>query len=689
MAASFRVAAPKLTGGVRAVKFAIVLLDQFAAILFRASLTCGKFAATQESNAVSEATMHTHTADSEHFHGSAAIQNALLARSSRTAVREHANISVGDLDESLDSVASAKLFGGIVDAYASVAASLTDAGMAVGEKVGNVAIVVGNRVIEPPRLTLDMDQNLADQVGRDVATLGTIAEDSAEIAVQQSINLAKTTLEHAQKTAEEGAKLATAVGNFIADRAVELAEEVKKFLDCLMTPANLCHMLIGNDCDCDAGSYVRLYSNRMEMRCIFQTQSEFRKGFGFDGSGAMTFGNQIEQASEAADQALMTRDEALKELQEEKEPIEAECETELTVAVVGVAQWSRGPEVTAIVEDNGDTTITLTGSVRASLDIIVTGQGSCSYTLTKGVLFSLQMVATLVGSGVLTGTIEMSHDAEFDISATVTAKKNGEATVEVSNGRITHKESVAMVASAEASLTLSFGPELVVWPMPGIPITFAPKINAEASAIGSIGYTPAVSVYTDFEIDGFGLPEWLKDLMNDDFLMQKIRDAMVRGGEALLEQQLRGSCWPSNPLDETIRKAVRKAARDAGDLLANLIPELGLKWDFQPISLLKPLKLFCKEVWSTPENLAEAPCAAELGCEAAGRDPPDESEVEVVPPEQVSSPAISQEENAPGCPSIIPKMGDRFIELGDFRIAESVDNGEDLLAISHKDLSHS
>ena len=126
----------------------------------------------------------------------------------------------------------------------------------------------------------------------------------------------------------------------------------------------------------------------------------------------------------------------------------------------------------------------------------------------------------------------------------------------------------------------------------------------------------------------------------------------------------------------------------AGNALADLIPGLGLKWDYLPLELLRPRKLWCKEVLTYPEGSAfeEVPCAAELGCQAAGQDPPDESEVEVVPPEQVATPSVSRPSGAPNpsCPNDGSglKMGKGFLQLGKFRIAEI---GCCHLSISHED----
>ncbi|CAE7906394.1 unnamed protein product, partial [Symbiodinium microadriaticum] len=620
----------------------------------------------QESNTSSEALIDMHTAGSEHLQGSSGdVQSALLARSSRSASHGRANASVEDLylDESL----SGKFLGGFVDAFQSTFDALQDAGTTVafefhsetiGSAVANVAVVVGNRVVEPPKLKWnDLGGSLrdfAEDIGQDAMSVGEITlgttTEVAEIAVTQAVTLAKTTLEHAKKTAEQGAKIAEAVGRFIADQARAFGEEVAKvgplvaglgqelwsemmsFLNCVKPSTSLCQVLIGRECDCSAGSYVKVFTDRMEMRCVFSRTSEFSQGFGIKAMQAM----------------------------QKKRP-EGLCETELKVAVDGVTQWS--PDIKATVKDNGDTLI-----------------------LGLRVMINLQMVFLLVGKGVLTGTIEMSNDVDFQISASVNVKKNGESS-----------EAVKIGASAEAMLRFSAGPELIVWPMPGIPVTFSPKFHAEAKAKGTIehqhpvegksAFVEAVSLYIDFTITGFAIPEWLQDLLKDDFLKDMIKDAIRDGGAKAMIKMMSGpmQCLPGA---SALTDRIMDAALSAGNALADLIPGLGLKWDYLPLELLRPRKLWCKEVLTYPEGSAfeEVPCAAELGCQAAGQDPPDESEVEVVPPEQVATPSVSRPSGAPNpsCPNDGSglKMGKGFIQLGKFRIAEI---GCCHLSISHED----
>ena len=99
------------------------------------------------------------------------------------------------------------------------------------------------------------------------------------------------------------------------------------------------------------------------------------------------------------------------------------------------------------------------------------------------------------------------------------------------------------------------------------------------------------------------------------------------------------------PGASAVTNQIMDAAREAGNLLAGLIPNLGLKWDFKSIYILKPQKLFCKEVWTTPD-FENSPCADQLGCGTAGQGAADESEVEVVPPEQVRPPTVNRHQVA-------------------------------------------
>ncbi|CAE7245113.1 unnamed protein product [Symbiodinium natans] len=135
------------------------------------------------------------------------------------------------------------------------------------------------------------------------------------------------------------------------------------------------------------------------------------------------------------------------------------------------------------------------------------------------------------------------------------------------------------------------------------------------------------------------------------------------------------------PGSSAVTEPIKAAARRAGDALANLIPGLGLKWLFKALTLLQPQKLFCEDVWRTPNGHSgeRSSCAQEIGCKTAGRGPPSEEEVELVPPEYIRS-AAQPLKNSGACHDI--PMGDKFIQLGKFRIAD-IDGRH--LSISHQD----
>ena len=80
-------------------------------------------------------------------------------------------------------------------------------------------------------------------------------------------------------------------------------------------------------------------------------------------------------------------------------------------------------------------TLALTDKYKSQLPVSI-----CPHAL-PGVMISLQMVATLVGEGVLTGTIHMRNDAEFEVHAHGWVNEDGSFSAHVSNpGTFRHQE---------------------------------------------------------------------------------------------------------------------------------------------------------------------------------------------------------------------------------------------------------
>ncbi|CAE7035068.1 unnamed protein product [Symbiodinium sp. CCMP2592] len=438
------------------------------------------------------------------------VQGALIARSSAMSL---ANASGKDSDNSLDAVVSGKLFGDAFNTFKGIAETLKKSGMTVGTAFANTAVVVGNSVIDPQKIRFDdlggTFKDYVNHIGSTAVAVGEVAADTAmdvaQTAVEQTIQLAKTTLEHAKKTAEQGVKMATKVGKFLAEKAKQFGSEiakvgplvagfavaaweaVKKWVSCFKDSSSLCQVLIGRVCDCNAGSEVKIdpfNPTYMKVRCVFSKTSDFTQGFGIsaskdsNGKENVLPGKEYQQAYKMLGQAMKTRDQALKELETPAAP--GKCEAGLNVAVDGVSQFS--PDLTMEVNTDGWTKIAIKGNIRTSFDTLVSGQGSCQYTLAKPlhdpikqvvcaskfcIIIMLSTSVKLVGKGVLTGTIEMSNEASFDVDATVELDKHGRSRVLADSPGMKHQEAITIGASAEASVTLSVGPELMATRLEG------------------------------------------------------------------------------------------------------------------------------------------------------------------------------------------------------------------------------
>ncbi|CAE7235037.1 unnamed protein product [Symbiodinium sp. CCMP2592] len=630
----------------------------------------------------------------------------------------------------------------VADEVGSTVDMLVRAGLTVGTVTANAAVVVGNQYIRNPTLLYqDLSGSIKDAVrsmkSGTFPAMPAPLEDFApagQLIAQTGVRLRGVMLEHANKMAGEGRKLGLEMGHRMLQGLPITA------LNCIVHHFSLCELLIGHECDCSHGrSYVRLGNDGqwVEMQCTYTKTSDFTTGFGItasvDSNGDTESGALPGTARER--EAINDFNDMVDNIKKsmngpgamQKQSPPGSCEAGLEVAIDGISKFT--PVLYTKAWSNGDTRFDVQGTVLVSYETMVSGQGSCSYTLTRGVpkkpitkvicaapfciLISLQMVATLVGEGVLTGTIHMRNDAEFSIRAHGTVKEDGSFNVYVDKPTLTrNQDQVEMAASAAASLKLSVGPELVVWPMPGIPLTFHPTLNAEARAQGTIEHAPstllletsdrvsprsspnssflesqetrsselpqcgaaAVSVYSEFGIEGFGLPRVLRELPG--FIKEKLREGMEKGVEAWRRQnQIHHHCFPGADLPS--------APSIVADIFGALIPGWPLGFDVPSFQLLPPQRLFCKRVWETPAHFEQLPCAEELGCETAGQGPP-KSDVVAVPPEQVETPPQGPAPSAHQCQHL-PVVGDRFIQIGKFRIAALDD---DYLTISHQDGHH-
>ncbi|CAE7270353.1 hypothetical protein AK812_SmicGene3004 [Symbiodinium microadriaticum] len=460
------------------------------------------------------------------------LSTALILRSSRVA--EDSNVS----DQDLDAVVSAKIFHDIGDNFAKVANSLKAAGLEVGKAAANAAMVVGDHVIEAAMTKFDALQgpikDAANRIGQHAIAMGDEIQAAGEAVGEGVVDLAGDALDHAQKFAAEGAKLANkatqaiehAAGSFadkmvklgplVAGLAAEAWSHIAKFWECMDATELLCTILIGNHCDCSRGKSSVSFNNGLTVKCVMSKTADLSGGFGFSAKPGEMFGGKSKNGKlqlptgkeikqEFRDMTKKLKKDARKALKPRtSQAPTGTCETSMDLAVDGLMQAALTIEMST---KGSITTMGISGTVRVSLDGLVKAQGSCSLNAEKWfpekpkkkvicykgfcIILLLQGVAELEVNGVLTGTLDLGADVDFDISGSVTVDKTtGHAEAKFETPKIKRQVSFGLGASAFASVRAGVGPFITVFPVPGVPVNFNPMLNLEARAQGDIKFEP-------------------------------------------------------------------------------------------------------------------------------------------------------------------------------------------------------
>ena len=156
------------------------------------------------------------------------------------------------------------------------------------------------------------------------------------------------------------------------------------------------------------------------------------------------------------------------------------------------------------------------------------------------------------------------------------------------------------------------------------------SLNGTSKKLDMCG-AAALNIYADVDITDFALPALFKARFNSRFLMEELAAAVMASATAFVRKY--SGPMQCIPGAKTATNYIMDAAREAASQITELIPNLNLDLGLPAIQLLSPKKLFCEEVYTTP-GFKSAPCAAELGCNHAGRGPPVGEEIPL--PEQVT-----------------------------------------------------
>lgn len=547
-------------------------------------------------------------------------------------------------------------------------------------------------------------------------------------------NKAKQAIENAAGSfADKMVKL----GPLVAGLAAEAWSHIAKFWECMDATELLCTILIGNHCDCSRGKSSVSFNNGLTVKCVMSKTADLSGGFGFSAKPGEMFGGKSKNGKlqlptgkeikqEFRDMTKKLKKDARKALKPRtSQAPTGTCETSMDLAFDGLMQAALTIEMST---KGSITTMGISGTVRVSLDGLVKAQGSCSLNAEKWfpekpkkkvicykgfcIILLLQGVAELEVNGVLTGTLDLGADVDFDISGSVTVDKTtGHAEAKFETPKIKRQVSFGLGASAFASVRAGVGPFITVFPVPGVPVNFNPMLNLEARAQGDIKFEPppesvfmiqenesatpssslsmlqeavssnmssgrsdmlkmcgaaALNVYIDTGITAFAIPLGFQASLDLKEITKGLTDAMLAGANAAIAvMEHTTKCLGLGFIGSPVASTLRSVASKAAGVLTSIIPSLNLNFGGKPVVLAVP-KVFCVEAYKTP-GFRSAPCAAQLGCKHVGRLPSSDAQIERVMPEVQTSVAIPTLD-APTCHPL--RMGDGFIELGNFRLGQ-------------------
>ncbi|CAE7552016.1 unnamed protein product [Symbiodinium natans] len=183
----------------------------------------------------------------------------------------------------------------------------------------------------------------------------------------------------------------------------------------------------------------------------------------------------------------------------------------------------------------------------------------------------------------------------------------------------------------------------------------------------------ALNLFVDTDVTAFSLPETFRMELSTQILKDRIADAIAKGA-ALVFGMMASPGLQCIPGASTVKSTFQDVITKATSAITSLIPDIQFNFELKSVPLAVET-MYCTEAYKTP-GFDTAPCAAELGCKNSGRTP--EEGNEVLPPEQVVK-HVEPTGAAETCYDL--PMGDRFIDVGDWRLA-AIDN--DQFSISHK-----
>ncbi|CAE7823128.1 unnamed protein product, partial [Symbiodinium sp. CCMP2456] len=555
---------------------------------------------------------------------------------------------------------------------------------------------------------------LVDTVVDDVieAAEGAVAvvADAARDGVRQGSKLANEVTRTIVNTVERLGDLAEAWGVMALGYLEDAWAAIADFLACLEQVFDLtCRLLLSNNCDCDSTPKSDISVSGSNLRVVCVVKGDLMADFGWEASASASFepssrasGGKVQIPGQETNSTHRRRTLARsggtslrsQEVQRNSGPtspgrgrsasgsgsggttdFEDSCEGRTGLALNGEIGIR-----SIIVEGNvdmlsGETTVDVSVETGLVLEALLEGQGACSFTAARRfpkkpyvktvcgtygcLIVMVQGIAEADAFGSLTGAVATKLEATLKSGASFSVDPvSGQVTGTVKGADFSRKATgdlqcagVDVALSADAIVRFGLGPEVVIWLIPGVPVTIKPQVSLEIRAAGTITYSTqtgsgsliqtggglesGISLVTNHssqnevdacvavglnllattDLSALGIPDQIAVSLDTQFLQDAIEEAIravAAAASAFLTSGL--ECFSSVAADATqsVIDEVTEVAIDAWDAL---IPDLNFDWQSPSISFLT--QQYCWEVAQSAKGSTDA-CRQRISCSAQG-----------------------------------------------------------------------
>eukprot|EP00930_Biecheleria_cincta_P087478 TRINITY_DN766_c0_g1_i1.p1 TRINITY_DN766_c0_g1~~TRINITY_DN766_c0_g1_i1.p1 ORF type:complete len:663 (+),score=113.96 TRINITY_DN766_c0_g1_i1:85-2073(+) len=281
-------------------------------------------------------------------------------------------------------------------------------------------------------------------------------------------------------------------------------DKIKSFVTCLTGGNIMCSVMLPDMCDCNAGSHVKLniHGGRTEFKCVVSgTSSPFTLSYGHTSSSSSWKERKNGKFTDIKNSAHRRRSSNRKSERLSFPRRRRQYSTATSVELSYEANVQMEPTITFVAGTQGSE-LDLAAVLHASLDVdLYSSSWVCDGRLWKSVtsktvkrLFCLPKVCLLVAMQVAfdlsisfpplcqQGSIKGRAFVDFPFSFRLELKGSSGVGGTIETKTPTKYAEMDLSSQSFARMTVGIGPKLVIWPMPGVPVTIFPRLVLDASA---------------------------------------------------------------------------------------------------------------------------------------------------------------------------------------------------------------